>query len=168
MRRHEERLVEILERETALYEELRRVKDDEARALLVLSSPHMEASTAEQERLVDEAVRLEQERRDIVLRLSAVHGPWDHEPTLREIAPFLSTDIRRRAIQSARALSAVCVDIGKAQISNSGLIRRSLEYLHDFMETMLRRAQARAAVYGPTGTFYSGKEAIPGFVDRKI
>ncbi|MCG3198960.1 MAG: flagellar protein FlgN [Candidatus Omnitrophica bacterium] len=168
MRRHEERLAEILERETHLYEDLRGVKDDEARALLVLSSVEIEASTAKQERLVEEAMRLEQERRDIVLRLSAGHGPWDHEPSLREIAPYLSPDIRRRVIQSARALSAVCVDIGKAQISNSGLIRRSIDYLHDFMETLLRRAQARAAVYGPTGTFYSGKEAVPGFVDRKI
>lgn len=164
----EQRLIEILEEETTLYEEIRTLKDLEREALLAFATEDLEATTQTEQTLVTRAEILEDERREIVYQIGSIQGVGNPGLSLREVAPLLTTQSRAKAASLARKLSSICVEIGRAQYTNAGLFSRSVRYLQELMEGLLRKAHGRPVAYDPVGRFSLAKEAAPGLLDRTV
>ena len=164
----EKRLVELLEEELQVYREIQAIKHVEGGALISFSARALEESNRALDSCVNRASVVEEERRDVAYRIAKPYWERAGEPTLRDLAPYLSPAIRSKVEVIAKNLSSVCVEIGRLQFGNTGIIKRSLRYLGELIEHLLRKAQFPPISYNSTGVLVPGKEAAPGILDRKV
>lgn len=162
----EKRLLELLQEELQVYREIQAVKQSEAKALLSFSARALDETNKALDKCVVRAASVEEERLEVVRQIAGPGWDKESEPTLRELAPMLAPDTRAKAEPLAKELTSLCVDIGRLQFTNSGVIERSLGYLRELVEQLLRRAQLPTISYDSHGTFISGREVAPGLLDR--
>lgn len=163
----EKKLLQLLKAELSVYEELRRIKDQEREALMDFSPDSLDRCNQQQEQLIVRAERLEEERREVVFELAGGAEPGAKDPSLRAILPKLSEDVRRKAIDMGRRLSSVCVDLGNVQMSHTQLLTTSHRYLQEFIQRLLKKAQGVEAAYAPPGRIALRRELEPGLLDRR-
>jgi hypothetical protein len=164
----ETRLIKIMESEREIYREIHEIKLAEHNALLAFSFKALVSTNQDLDRCTAQALSLEGERRSVAIEMARVHGTVSHEPTLRELAPYLDPASRTRLEAIARQITSTCVEIGKLQFTNSNIIERSLKYIRDLVESILRKVQFPPVAYNPTGILVSGKDAAPGILDRTV
>ncbi len=164
----EKRLLDLLQEELQIYREIQAVKHAEAKALLSFSARALDETNKALEKCVARAASVEEERREVVHQIASPAWTKDKEPTLRELAPMLSAETRAKVEPLAKELTSLCVEIGRLQFTNSGVIERSLGYLRELVEQLLRKTQFPPISYNAKGTFISGREAAPGLLNRSV
>lgn len=162
----EKRLLDLLSEELRQYREIQAIKHAEAKALLSFSARALEETNKALDSCLVKAAAAEEERREVAFQIAKPAWKKEGEPTLRDLAPLLSSEARKKVEPLARELTAVCVEIGRLQFTNTGIIERSLGYLRELIEQLLRRTQLPKIAYNSNGSFVSGKESAPGLLDR--
>jgi hypothetical protein len=162
----EKHLLDLLHEELRIYREIQSVKHAEAKALVSFSAKALDETNKALEQCLTRAAVTEVERRKVVLQIVGSARNHENEPTLRDLAPMLSPEARQKIEPLAKEITSLCVEIGRLQFANTGVIERSLGYLRDLVEQILKRAQFPSIAYNATGTFVSGREAGPGIMDR--
>ncbi len=168
MKALETRLLDLLDEELQIYREIQMLKHAETRALVSFSARALDETNKALEGCLTQAAALEEERRGVALQLAQPDWNRERDPSLRDLAPMLSPEARAKAGPLAKELTSLCVEIGRLQFANSGIIERSLGYLRDLVEQLLRRTQFPAIAYNAAGNLTPGREAGPGIMDRTV
>jgi len=168
MNQNEKRLIKVLEQESQVYDLLAEIKQKERDALLDFSATTLEEVLHEQDMITNEAYRLEEERREVVSRLFSEKPNFNREPTLTDIAPMLSEDARSKAFNLRSRIRSSLESLTAEQATNATLISRSMEYMKDFINTLIDRAQKKMAAYGHDGCKVAGRESVPGLLDKTV
>ncbi len=164
----ETRLLDLLEEELRIYREIQSLKHAETKALVSFSARALDESNKALEQCLVQAASAEEERREVALQIAQPMWNREGDPTLRDLAPMLSPEARTKAEPLARELTSLCVEIGRLQFNNTSVIERSLGYLRELVEQLLRRTQFPVIAYNAMGTLVSGREAGRGIMDQKV
>lgn len=165
--KNERLLIEILEREVEIYEQLLEIKAREKEALIAFSTAELESCTRAQDSLVGEAAELEYRRRSVVRTLAEANQHQGEDPTLREVAEWISTKSSDRVEILGEALREIFTEIARLQDSNVSLIHGATTYIHKTVDDLISKRKQDPFAYGKSGAKATLKETMPGLLDRK-
>jgi len=168
MAKEEKILADILTEEIALYERFLTLKESERDALLEFRVKDLEEVIASQDELAGRAMELESARCRAVRDLAPADERRQGEPALSEVMEWLDPGSREEILALGTRLSEACLRLAERQDANARLIQSSAGYLHDLVETLLRRHQPEGVAYRAGGVRSRAAEPMPSLLDRTL
>lgn len=136
-----EALLEILESETACYQEMQTILVEEEGSISLSLKTNFEHLQSQKENLVDTLQAIESRRTRLVEHLSARFASQGESVTVRQLARFAGPTCKRKLLKRADQLRAIIDDV---QIKNRrnqrlinqhlGLVKGSLKLLSQMLE----------------------------------
>ena len=163
----EQKLIDTLQREVAIYEELLDIITREKEALIAFSTFELECCTSSQDSLVSEATELEFTRRSTVRMLAKERGVEGENFTLAEVVDWLSAQHAEQVRSLGERLRDLFTEIARLQDENASLIEGATHQIRRTVDTLMTKSKENPFAYSKGGGKAKLKETIPGLLDRK-
>lgn len=121
----------------------------------------------QEELLISDAKRVEQERMQIARGIARINGMSTDEPALSELAKSAGESDRQQLIEAARALLDTLTALKQQNALNKDLLEINLSYT-TFMLDMLTRRESPSSIYGASGSEQDYTLTRPTFFDSEI
>jgi flagellar biosynthesis/type III secretory pathway chaperone len=143
-------LVSSLEKECAIYRELRSALLTEGRVLVKGSTDELFRSIAGKEALATEAETLEEGRMEVVGRIAQLLGMNERDVTLTKLSQAVDESTRNRLQMCQRELTPLIADVKTLNTKNRSLLDSSLILVRDLMN-FINTAASSGLGYAGTG-----------------
>jgi hypothetical protein len=160
-----DRLIELLNKETALYEEILKLSKNKTDVIIQGKINELESITRLEQMLILQIGKLEEEREKLVDAIAAQIGMKPSEVTLSGLEKLFPKERAEKLKTCHSRLPGVVRELGEANGLNSKLIKNSLDYI-DFSINILTSVGATGNNYGYSGESSDSKKR--NFFDMKL
>lgn len=160
-----DRLIEILGKETAVYEGVLKLSKNKTDVIVAGKVTELESITKLEQSIILKLGKLEEEREELVGKLADELHVKSSEITLAGLMKMLPKDQAVKLEKCHNSLPKIVNDLREANVLNSKLIRNSLDYI-DFSVNILTNAGTTGNIYGNSGQSSDPKKR--NFFDMKL
>lgn len=160
-----DRLIEVLNKETAMYEEILKLSKNKTDVIIEGKVNELESITKLEQMLILQLGKLEEERETLVDAIAVQVKMNSSDLTLSGLEKLFPKEQADKLKACHDKLPGLIKDLGEANVLNSKLIKNSLEYI-DFSINILTSAGATGNNYGYSGQSSDSKKR--NFFDMKL
>lgn len=160
-----DRLIEILNKETAVYEGIFKLFRNKTDAIVEGKVSELEGITRLEQSMVIQLSKLEEEREELVDKLAVQLNVKASDITLDSLGKLFPKEQAQELENCHNTLPRLIHNLGEANTLNSKLIRNSLDFI-DFSINVLTNAGSAGNNYRYTGQ--SGDSKKRNFFDMKL
>jgi len=144
------KLVEVLEQETAIYEDILELSRKKTDTIVEGKVPELENITKQEQTLVSKVHKLESVRLSLLQELSGQLGMKPEKMALSVLVEQMQGKEAEKLKVLQNKIAGILSELKNVNELNSRLIKNSLEYI-DFSINLLAAAGAEGNNYGKTG-----------------
>lgn len=145
-----DRLIEVLNKETAMYEGILKLSKSKTNVIVEGKVFELESITKLEQNIILSLGKLEREREELVNKLAVQLNLKPSDITLDSLIKLLPEEQAQKLDNCYNALPKVVRDLSDANVLNSKLIRSSLDYI-DFSINILTNAGSSGNNYENAG-----------------
>lgn len=160
-----DRLVEVLNREAAAYENIWKLSENKTDVIVGGKVTELEGITRIEQSMILQLGKLEEEREDLVDKMAAELKVDSSDVTLSSLEKLFPKEKSEKLKNCQQSLIKYVNDLSAANKRNAKLIRNSLEYI-DFSINILTNAGSIGNNYGNSG--HSNDSKKKNFFDMKL
>jgi flagellar biosynthesis/type III secretory pathway chaperone len=159
------KLIELLDKEAAIYEGLLRLSREKTDIIVQGKVTELEGITKVEQSMILQLAKLEENREKLVEMLSEELGINADDITVTELEKALPKDQSKELAECREKMTGIFRDIKNSNDLNTKLIKSSLDYI-DFSVNILSNAGSSGDLYGKSGQ--SNDPGKRNFFDVKL
>ena len=144
-------LLDLLDDETACYQDMQRILVDEETSISLSSKEPFDQVQNEKEFLVAKLQRLEESRKMLISRLSEAYLTNGKSITISQLANFVEQPIRRRLLDRASRLRSIIGHVHKKNRHNQMMINQYLDLIKGSLKLLTNLIEDNS-IYQKPGT----------------
>ncbi len=144
----ENRIIEIVEEETRIYQEILSLSEEKRRILVEGKAAELDMVVRSEQKLSGEIVKLEKERDELLTSAVNSGSITKEDMIISKLMQKMSTGAAKRASELSTELTDILMKLKQVNDINGELIKQSLDYIEYTVNIMSSTGMATNLTYG--------------------